>query len=139
MFSIGRLRVYRVFHDIPDSIERKMKRFHQKWFKEGVALIPWSVGEEIGATLRMKCGEESFAISWGCANETAFRVYDGDVAGEITAAVNGEKENEKMARAREEIWRLAAEGSRACWSMEEVVNDVIKRIKLAGLAMRMMK
>lgn len=129
-----------MLHDIPDSIERKMKRFHQKWFKDGAVLLPWSVGEEIGATLRLKCGEEAFAISWGCVGETVFKVYDGDVAGEITAAVNnGGKDNEEMARAREEIWRLAAEGSRACWSMEEVVNDVIKRIKLAGLAMRMMK
>jgi hypothetical protein len=137
MFSIGRFHVQEVLHDIPDAIERKMKRFHQKWFKEAATLRPWSVGDEVGATLRLKCDGNEFAISWGCASVREFTVYDGDVAGEIATAANSE-EKEKVEAARDRVFQMAVEGI-PFRTMEDLVGDVLKRIKSVGLAMRLMK
>lgn len=129
---------------LPEGIEKAMQKRHTKWCDD-VSLLPWTSGDEIGATLRIyfKRGSpgEIFALSWGVVFEgREFRpeiiLYEGDVAGQMDTVVRqGAKRGGE--EARQEIERIAAQGVKC--AERDFVGKVIEKIQSAVVAHKMLE
>jgi len=143
MFALkGRGLIDLVLQHLPEGIERLMQKRHTKWC-DSAWLVPWSVEDEVGATLRvtLKSSQDAFSVSWGAALNDCSKVeiylYDGDVANWLCKAATGE-DSQSVLAAREEIRLLSGKMVR-CLDAKDLVGKVIEKIQSAVVAHKMLE
>lgn len=140
----GKDLMYLVTWRIPEVVEKVMQKGHSKWC-DSARIVPWSAGEEVGATLRfsIKRGSKGdFALSWGAAydehSKVSLTLYDGDVAGLLYDAVFGPGGPDRADNAKIDL-DGTVKGRVECVAVKDLVSRIVEKIRNVAVAHKMME
>jgi hypothetical protein len=143
---VGKDLVDLVTRRIPEVVEKVMQRGHSKWC-DSARIVPWSAGDEVGATLRVSIKPSSvrasrgdFALSWGVAlngqSKMEIALYDGDMAGLLHESLFGRDGQVDDVRLDLDS---AIKGRVGCADVNVLVSRVVEKVRNAVVAHKMME